>query len=215
MMKTIYSKIDKKTVDSFPQVFFHGRIETVTSEYEADKAVDFLLSNKMLGVDTETRPSFRKGSQHKVSLLQVSTENICFLFRLSHIGMVASVLRLLSNTQVPMVGLSWHDDLCALKRRSAFIPGNFIDIQDIIGSLGVEDRSLQKVYANIFHQRISKRQRLTNWDADILTDKQKLYAATDAWACLNLYMEIMRLQTTHDYTLIVPKRQSEEPSNEM
>lgn len=215
MKKTIYNKIDKKTVESFPQVFFNGRIETIVSENEANKAVDFLLSREMLGVDTETRPAFRKGCMHKVSLLQVSTQDICFLFRLCQTDMVPSIVRLLSNTKVPMIGLSWNDDLCALKRRKMFEPGYFIDIQNLVGSIGIEDRSLQKVYANIFHQKISKRQRLTNWDADILTDKQKLYAATDAWACLNLYKEITRLKETHDYTLIVKEEPVESPQNEI
>lgn len=215
MKKKLYNKIDKKTVESFPQVLFDGRIETIVSENEANKAVDFLLSKEILGVDTETRPAFRKGCLHKVSLLQVATNDVCFLFRLCQIDLVPSVIRLLSNTTVPMVGLSWNDDLCALKRRKPFIPGRFIDIQDLVGSIGIEDRSLQKVYANIFHQRISKRQRLTNWDADILSDKQKVYAATDAWACLNLYKEIMRLKETHDYTLIVTEEPTKNVQNEI
>lgn len=156
-----------------------------------------------MGVDTETRPSFKKGQQHKVSLLQVATEDVCFLFRLNYIGMVTSVISLLSNTDVPMVGLSWHDDLAALQKRMEFKPGLFIDIQDIIGDIGIEDKSLQKLYANIFKQKISKRQRLTNWDADVLSDKQMSYAATDAWACVRLYKEILKLKETGDYSLII------------
>ena len=107
-----------------------------------------------------------------------------------------------------MIGLSWHDDLLSLHKRREFTPGYFIDLQDIVGELGIKDLSLQKIYANIFHQKISKRQRLTNWDADILNDKQKEYAATDAWTCINLYEEIKRLLSTGDYDLIV----SEEPA---
>ena len=101
-----------------------------------------------------------------------------------------------------MIGLSWHDDLMSLHRRVEFAPGWFIDVQDIIGNLGIEDKSLQKLYANLFGEKISKRQRLTNWEADGLTDKQKEYAAIDAWACINLYDEIMRLMATHDYNLV-------------
>ena len=176
-MKTIYNRLDKEYIKDLPLVSFPGKIITVNSEREADKAVPFLLSKDILGVDTETRPSFKKGQQHKVSLLQVATEDVCFLFRLNYIGMVTSVISLLSNTDVPMVGLSWHDDLAALQKRMEFKPGLFIDIQDIIGDIGIEDKSLQKLYANIFKQKISKRQRLTNWDADVLSDKQMSYAA--------------------------------------
>ena len=202
-MKTIYNRLDKEYIKDLPLVSFPGKIITVNSEREADKAVHFLLSKDILGVDTETRPSFKKGQQHKVSLLQVATEDVCFLFRLNYIGMVTSVISLLSNTDVPMVGLSWHDDLAALQKRMEFKPGLFIDIQDIIGDIGIEDKSLQKLYANIFKQKISKRQRLTNWDADVLSDKQMSYAATDAWACVRLYKEILKLKETGDYSLII------------
>lgn len=202
MTKIIYDKYDKRRLTDLPVAEFTGKIVLVQSEKEANKAVDFLLTQPILGVDTETRPSFKKGHMNKVALLQVSTEEICFLFRLTYIGLCPGVLRLLTNTKVPMVGLSWHDDLTMLHRRGDFEAGRFVDIQDLIGAIGIEDMSLQKLYANLFGQKISKRQRLTNWDADVLTDRQKLYAATDAWATLNLYNEIRRLTASGDYTLM-------------
>lgn len=201
MKKTIYNKFDKAAINTLPLVKYPGKITVVLSEYEAERAVDYLLSCDILGVDTETRPAFRRGQNHKVALLQVSTRDQCFLFRLNHIGLPAPLIKLLSNKLVPMVGLSWHDDLTSLHRREEFEPGWFIDVQDIIGNLGIEDKSLQKLYANLFGEKISKRQRLTNWEADILSDKQKEYAAIDAWACINLYEEIMRLIATGDYEL--------------
>ena len=203
MRKIIYNKFDKKSIAELPTVTFPGKTVVVMSESEAEKAVDFLLSNDILGVDTETRPSFKKGESHMVSLLQVSTSNICFLFRLNHIGITPAILRLLENTTVPMVGLSLHDDMLSLHKRVGFTPGNFIDLQDLVGELGIEDLSLQKLYANLFHQKISKRQRLTNWDSDGLNDKQKAYAALDAWACINLYKEILRLKNSGDYVLVI------------
>ena len=203
MRKIIYNKFDKKSIAELPTVTFPGKTVVVMSESEAEKAVDFLLSNDILGVDTETRPSFKKGESHMVSLLQVSTSNICFLFRLNHIGITPAILRLLENTTVPMVGLSLHDDMLSLHKRVGFTPGNFIDLQDLVGELGIEDLRLQKLYANLFHQKISKRQRLTNWDSDVLNDKQKAYAALDAWACINLYKEILRLKNSGDYVLVI------------
>ncbi len=205
-MKKIYDKFDKSIINSLPLVTFPGKIIVVLNEYEADRAVEYLLSCDVLGVDTETRPAFRKGNNHKVALLQVATRKECFLFRLNHLGLPKSLLRLLSNKQVPMVGLSWHDDLMSLHRREQFEPGWFIDIQDIIGNLGIVDKSLQKLYANLFGEKISKRQRLTNWEADVLTDRQKEYAAIDAWACIKLYDEIMHLLATKEYELeVVPE----------
>lgn len=210
MKKTIYNKLDKAVINTLPLVSFPGKIIVVLNEHEAERAVDYLLTCEILGVDTETRPAFRRGQNHKVALLQVSTKDTCFLFRLNYIGLPKSLIRLLSNKTVPMVGLSWHDDLMSLHRREDFEPGWFIDIQDIIGNLGIEDKSLQKLYANLFGEKVSKRQRLTNWEADVLTDKQKEYAAIDAWACINLYEEIMRLMATKDYDLVL----SQEPASE-
>ena len=203
MRKIIYNKFDKKSIAQLPTVTFPGKTVVVMSESEAEKAVHFLLSQDILGVDTETRPSFKKGETHMVSLLQVSTSNVCFLFRLNHIGITPAILRLLENRAVPMVGLSLHDDMLSLHKRVAFTPGYFIDLQDLVGELGIEDLSLQKLYANLFHQKISKRQRLTNWDSDVLNDKQKAYAALDAWACINLYKEILRLKQSGDYELVI------------
>ena len=203
MRKIIYNKFDKKSIAQLPTVTFPGKTVVVMSGSEAEKAVHFLLSQDILGVDTETRPSFKKGETHMVSLLQVSTSDVCFLFRLNHIGITPAILRLLENKAVPMVGLSLHDDMLSLHKRVAFTPGYFIDLQDLVGELGIEDLSLQKLYANLFHQKISKRQRLTNWDSDVLNDKQKAYAALDAWACINLYKEILRLKQSGDYELVI------------
>lgn len=201
MKKTIYNKFDKATINVLPLVEYPYKINVILNEYEAERAVDYLLTCDILGVDTETKPAFRRGQNHKVALLQVATREQCFLFRLNHLGLTQSIIRLLSNRMVPMVGLSWHDDIMSLHRRAEFTPGWFIDIQDIIGNIGIEDKSLQKLYANLFGEKISKRQRLTNWEADVLSDKQKEYAAIDAWACINLYDEIMRLMATGDYEL--------------
>lgn len=202
MMKTIYNKFDKAKISTLPRVLFKGRIVVVLTERDADKAVRYLLSQPILGVDTETRPSFKKGEMHQVALLQVSSYDVCFLFRLNQLGLSPSVKRLLEDKQVPKIGLSLRDDLLSLHKLGDFNAGYFIDLQDHMREIGVEDLSLQKLYANFFAQKISKREQLTNWEADILQDKQKLYAATDAWSCIMLYEELQRLEQTGDYELI-------------
>lgn len=202
MKKTLYDKYDKQRISALPRVLFEGRIVVVLTESEAQRAVNYLLSQPILGVDTETRPSFKKGHVNKVALLQVASHDVCFLFRLNQLGISPAVKRLLEDTTVPKIGLSWHDDLMMLHKSGDFNTGHFIDLQDHVREIGVQDLSLQKLYANFFGQRISKRERLTNWEADILLDKQKLYAATDAWACIMLYEELLRLEKTNDYELI-------------
>ena len=146
---------------------------------------------------------------HQVALLQVSSYEVCFLFRLNHLGLSPSVKRLLEDTQVPKIGLSLRDDLNSLHRLGDFTAGSFVDLQSRVSEVGVEDMSLQKLYANFFGQRISKREQLSNWEADILSDKQKLYAATDAWSCIMLYEELLRLEQTGDYELINVEKDDE------
>ena len=202
MMKRIYSKYDKARIAQLPRALFEGRIVVILTERDARKAVSYLLSQPILGVDTETRPSFKKGQMHQVALLQVSSHDVCFLFRLNQLRLSPSVKQLLEDTTVPKIGLSLRDDLNSLHKLGDFTAGSFVDLQDHVREIGVEDMSLQKLYANFFAQRISKREQLTNWEADVLNDKQKLYAATDAWSCIMLYEELMRLERTGDFELI-------------
>ncbi|MBO5611812.1 MAG: 3'-5' exonuclease domain-containing protein 2 [Prevotella sp.] len=212
MTKIIYNHINKNWISKYPIVKFSGRIVVVLNAQEADKAVSFLLSQPLLGIDTETRPSFKKGKQNNVALLQVSTPEVCFLFRLNIIGMTDSIIRLLENKDVVKVGVSLNDDLRLLHKNGEFEPGSFIDLQNCINNIGIEDKSLQKLYANLFHKRITKGQQLSNWEADILTESQKLYAATDAWACINIYKEFKRLSETGDYQLIKEETDNNELS---
>lgn len=201
-MKILKNKFDKLAINDLPRCAFEGRIVLIISDSQADRAVDYLLTQPVLGFDTETKPSFQKGrGMNKVALLQVSTPDTCFLFRLNRIGITDSILRLLTDKNVVKVGLSWHDDLQQLRRRRNFTPGEFVELQKIVKDFGIEDMSLQKLYANIFGQKISKSQRLTNWEADSLTDGQQIYAATDAWACVKMYNELKRLRETDDYIL--------------
>ena len=209
MKRILYNKFDKHAITALPPLKFPGRIIVIQSADETEKAVDYLLSADILGVDTETKPSFKRGENHKVSLLQVSNRDTCFLFRLHRTGMTPAIIRLLEDTTVLKVGLSWHDDIMMLKKRCDFTPGLFVDLQDLVGNIGIEDRSLQKLYATVFGMKISKRQRLTNWESDVLSDGQKLYAATDAWSCINLYEEIMMLKETGDFQLEVVEEYGE------
>ena len=191
-----HTKISKEEISEMEIEEFKGRIITILSLEEANKAVSYLQKFSILGIDTETRPCFHKGKNYIVSLLQISTFDTCFLFRLNHIGMPESLLQLLQSESILKVGLSLRDDFNALRKRVAFDPANYIDLQKMVGDFGIEEFSLQKIYAIIFGKKISKRQRLTNWEADTLTEQQKKYAALDAWACLNIYQHLN--QTTFE-----------------
>lgn len=196
MMREIFENYPKERIHSLPLTKFEGRVFVITTESDADKAVDYLMKQPILGFDTETRPSFKKWQRHTVSLLQVSTHDTCFLFRLHLTGMTKSIIRLLEDRNITKVGLSLRDDFHQLHERSPFNVGTFIDLQDEVKEIGVQDASLQKIFANLLGGKISKSQQLSNWEADILTDGQKTYAATDAWACIMIHEEIQRLAKT-------------------
>ena len=202
-MQELFVRTDKKLIPTLPRYTFEGRIIVIQSENEANRAVAFLRTQKIVGIDTATRPSFRRGQQHKVALIQIATPDICFLFRLNYMGFPDSLIKLLEDTQIAKVGLSLKDDIHQLEQRHpGFNPQNFIDLQQIATHMGIEDMSLAKLFANFFHQRISKNAQLSNWEADALDEKQRVYAATDASACLLLYSKMQALVSNKQYQLI-------------
>ena len=207
-MKQLFIKTDKKFIAGLPRFKYEGRIVVIQSEAEAERAVAALENSKILGIDTEPRPSFRKGVFHQVALLQIATEDICFLFRLNSFGFISSLRKLLANKEILKVGLSLKDDIHMLAQRHAFVPGQFLDLQDYVKEMGIQDMSLQKIFANVFHQRISKSAQLSNWEADILSPAQKTYAATDAYSCIMLYNELKHLRET-GFTLLKPQPAAE------
>ena len=184
-------QISKAEVAEMPLVHFPGKIVVIDTLVEAEKAVAVLQKAKIIGFDTETRPAFRKGQRNKVALLQLSTDDICFLFRLNIIGFTPSLLALLSSPDVLKIGLSLKDDYMTIRRLSQLEPAGFVELQQFVKKHNIAEASLQKIYAILFGEKISKSQRLSNWEADILSEGQKKYAAIDAWACLKIYSALL------------------------
>lgn len=191
--------ITKEDISAMPKVSFGGTIKVVNTEKEAEQAIEYLNQYPVLGIDSETKPSFTKGRTHKVALLQISTDDRCYLFRLNLIGFPASLVGLLENPKIMKIGLSLKDDFLALHKRVPFTQRSCVELQDYVKPFGIQDKSLQKIYAILFGEKISKSQRLSNWEAETLTPSQQLYAATDAWTCLNIYNLLQNLQQTGDY----------------
>ena len=182
--------IPKEVLNSLPTAVYPGGIQAVTvvdTEEKAEDALAKLSQCRYLGFDTETRPSFQKGQVNKVALLQLSTGEHCYLFRLNRQGIFEMVKPLLEDPSIIKIGLSVHDDFSSLRRRGDMNPEGFLDLQDYCKAFHIADISLQKIYAIVFGKKISKSQRLTNWEAEHLNDSQQIYAAIDAWACLELY----------------------------
>lgn len=170
-----------------PQVMFPGDIHVIDSIYHVKEAVRVLSNSPLVGFDTETRPSFRKGVVHKTALIQISTLDECFLFRSCKIGMPDMLAQYLASAEHKKVGLSLHDDFKIMRKLSNMEPAGFIDLQDVVGDYCITDISLQKIYAILFGGKIAKGQQLTNWEAPELSAAQQNYGAVDAWACLKIY----------------------------
>ena len=184
------SKIEKTEIINLPPCDITGEIIVIDREEDVAAAIDDLKQCKLIGFDTETRPSFRRGESNTISLLQLATDKRAYLFRLKKIGQNTLLRDLLESEEQMKVGLSVHDDFHSLNRWMPCRPKNFIELQKYVKAFGIEEMSLQKIYAIVFNQKISKRQQLSNWEADQLTPAQQQYAAIDAWACRNIYYEL-------------------------
>ena len=179
--------IDKQDVNQMPLVTFPGRIHIIDSVSQVKSAVAALCSSAIAGFDTETRPSFKRGERHSVALLQLSTASDAFLFRLNKTGIPTPLKQYLEDPDIIKVGLSTTDDFHQLTRICDVHPAGFVELQQLVKQYSITDMSLQKIYAILFQQKISKGQQLTNWEVPTLTDAQQRYAAIDAWACLHIY----------------------------
>lgn len=183
--------IPKDKVHELPEVHYPGRVILIDSAARAKDAVAYLLKHKQIGFDTETRPSFRKDHHYKVSLVQLSVPGECFLFRLKQIGSLDGLMSIFENPDIQKIGLSLKDDFHSLGKLTEFTPAGFVELQTFVKRYEIADNSLQKIFALIFGKRISKNQRLTNWEAPALTLSQQQYAAIDAWACVEIYNHLM------------------------
>ena len=185
-------EILKEEIRELPMETFDGDIIVIDQVEDVAKAVDYLKQFKVIGFDTETKPVFRKNVTHKVALMQLSTLDKCFLFRLNLIQYPDALDDLICSKDVMKIGLSLRDDFSALRKRSDCPPLNFIDLQTFVKDYGIKDMSLQKIHAILFNKKISKNQRLSNWEASTLKPAQKRYAAIDAWACLKIYNHLIK-----------------------
>jgi len=191
MVRTKYrNNITKEELNAFPLLVLEGEVIIVDSPEAVPMAVNALLQSKVIGFDTETRPSFKKGVMYDVSLLQLASEDAVYLFRLNKIGFHPALMDLLENPEIIKVGLSIKDDFHAINKCFEIAPASFVELQSYVKQFEIEDNSLQKIYAIVFGKKITKAQRLTNWEAEELTDKQAHYAALDAVACLELYLHL-------------------------
>jgi ribonuclease D len=187
------NSISKETISELPLSQFEGLITVVEDPDRILEVTEILSRESVLGFDTETKPSFTKGANNSISLIQLSTQSEAYLFRLNKIGFNGSLVQLLENPKILKVGVGLRDDLRGLNRITSFKPGSFIELQEMVKSFGIDVFSLKALAGLVLNVRVSKRQRLSNWESDTLSQGQIDYAATDAWIALRIYQELMVL----------------------
>ena len=182
------AELEKLDFASFPGKIIV--IESVGAEF--NRAIAYLRSQKVIGFDTETRPTFTPAQpRYNVSLLQLSGPDRAYLFRLNKMGMHRRLCNLLASEKIVKVGAAIHDDIRGLQKLHGFNPGGFVDLQKIGWEWGIRDKAVKKMSAIILGFRISKTQQLSNWEADVLSESQCKYAATDAWVCRQMYLKLL------------------------
>ena len=186
------TNISNEDVSALEAVHFDGCIEVVETADALAKACEELSKHTLIGFDTETRPSFQAGVSHKVSLLQLSTEKVCFLIRLNKLPLTREIIAILTNGDIKKVGADVRNDIGALNKLRHFTANGFIDLQEEVGKYGIEDKSLRKISGIVLGKKVSKAQRLSNWAANKLTPQQQMYAATDAWVCIEIYKHLTK-----------------------
>jgi len=185
--------ITDEELAALPLSVFEGKIHLVEKVEQLTDAVNYLNKQPILGFDTETRPTFKKGQNHQVALLQLSTADEAFLFRTNLIGLSPGLIKILGSPSILKIGAAIRDDIKILQRIAPFKPGGFVELQEMVKLYGIENFSLKKLAAIVHGVRISKSQRLTNWEAPVLTEQQQVYAATDAWISYMIYIGLTQI----------------------
>ena len=194
MKANLMQSITKEEMEQLPHFVYPGKVVVIEEAEQVDAAVEEMKSSPLLGFDTETRPAFHKGEVYKVGLLQLATADTVYLFRLNKCGFPLSLRRVLSDEGIIKIGVGIRDDIRHLMMHGKYRPASFVDLQDYAARFGITDKSFSKLMAIIFGVRISKRQRVTNWDAAQLSEAQVRYAATDAWGALKMYQYLSALE---------------------
>ncbi|RPH34121.1 MAG: 3'-5' exonuclease domain-containing protein 2 [Bacteroidales bacterium] len=183
--------IENEEILKLPRISYPGEIKVIASEDELNIWLPHLLKSSIIGFDTETKPSFKKGHINGVALLQLATDELALIIRVAPTGIPKLLVKVFQDSMVLKVGAAIHDDIKLLQKVKPFKPQGFIDLQNIAVEKGIENKSVRKLAAIVLNVRVSKSQQLSNWESETLTEAQLQYAATDAWICSEIYKKMI------------------------
>ena len=183
--------VSKDEIKNYSIEKFTGKIHVIEKQNDISEAYSFLKKQKILGFDTESKPTFKKGVSSKVSLIQFTTEDQAFLFRINKIGFNEKLIDIISDKKIKKIGIAIFDDIKALKKIKSFESNSIIDLNHLALNLGFESIGAVKLSILILGFAISKSVRLSNWERENLSISQLEYAATDAWICNMIYKKLL------------------------
>lgn len=182
--------ISHDEINALPLKAFMGEILLLTETSQLPEAFAEIQKHKVVGFDTETRPAFVKGQIYKVALLQLAIPGKVYLIRLNMTGLTPEIISFFGNEKVIKAGVGLRDDIKTLHRLENFTPAGFAELSTMARETGLEVESVKKLTALLLGFRISKGAQTSNWEAEQLNEKQIVYAATDAWVCLEIYKKL-------------------------
>ena len=183
-------KITKQEINELPLFKYEGKTIIAATEAQIDKAIFEIEEHEIVGFDTESKPTFKKGQFNHVALIQIAVPEKVYLLRIHQVGITTTLARFLSNEKIKKIGIALDDDIIALSKKRRFNPGGFVDLNKIAPTLGIENIGARNLSALLLNNRISKNQQISNWENQFLTEPQIKYAATDAWICLEIYNKL-------------------------
>lgn len=183
-------KITKEEINSLPLRRYDGDICLIRNEGELQYAVNRMKEEDLLGFDTETRPTFRKGKINLPSLVQLACSDVVFLIQLNWVPFSEPLISLLADDSILKTGVAVRDDIKDLQKLSPFTDRGVVDLGEIARHIGLETHGLRNLAANLLDFRISKGAQCSNWANKELTHQQIVYAATDAWVSRLIHIKM-------------------------
>lgn len=185
--------ISREEISLLPLTRFTGPIHLIQKNSQIGPAVEALLRETVLGVDTETRPSFRRGQFFPPALLQAATDRAVFLFQLAKIDPARVLVPIFEEPRVVKVGIAFTQDVKELQALCPFRAENIVDLSILARKAGLIHTGLRNMTGMFLRARISKAAQVSDWSAPTLSKAQIEYAATDAWITRELYFRFAQL----------------------